>query len=96
MRNFRPLMLGAVLLSLAGCSDDTSDVSSTTAETALDAMTKPAETDLTCELIVECKDGAEYESMGRNEADCAALEEKAQVFDLEKCDVSFMKERLHR
>jgi hypothetical protein len=96
MRNFRPLVLGAVLLSLAGCLDDTSDVSSTTAETALDAMTKPAETDLTCELIVKCKDGAEYISMGRNDADCAALEEKAQVFDREKCDVSFMKARLHR
>jgi hypothetical protein len=34
--------------------------------------------------------------MGRNDADCAALEEKAQVFDREKCDVSFMKARLHR
>ena len=82
------------MITVAGCADDTSDVSSTTTEAALDLTTRSTESKLVCELIVSCKSGTEVKESVSSEAECDALQERAQTFDYDQCQVNFEKMKL--
>jgi hypothetical protein len=80
-------LAASLMIAVAGCADGTSGLSSTTKEAALDLPTRSTESKLVCELIVSCKDGTEVKESVSSEAECDALQEKAQTYDYDHCQV---------
>lgn len=80
-------LAASLMIAVAGCADGTSGLSSTTKEAALDLPTRSTESKLVCELIVSCKDGTEVKESVSSGAECDALQEKAQTYDYDHCQV---------
>jgi len=80
-------LAASLMIAVAGCADGTSGLSSTTKEAALDPPAISTESKLVCELIVSCKDGTEVKELVSSEAECDALQEKAQTYDYDHCQV---------
>ena len=89
------LLATAVLVAACGggsSSSGAADAQATAAQAALDPPAISTESKLVCELIVSCKDGTEVKELVSREAECDALQEKAQTFDYDQCQVNFQKE----
>jgi hypothetical protein len=84
------LLATAVLVAACGggsSSSGAADAQATAAQAALDPPAISTESKLVCELIVSCKDGTEVKELVSSEAECDALQEKAQTYDYDHCQV---------